>query len=295
MWRGSPIHIALTIDDAPSVCGPGGPELDAGRMDRIREAVLAAGIRHCVAFVIGGRARGHEDSLRRWLDAGFELGNHTEDHVAASAIEPDRFERSVQACHQLLLDVGAFEGGRRRYFRYPFGDRGRRGEARRAIAAAIVELGYTPAEVTVDLYDYAYDAPWTRAHGRRPEATAAVEARWLSAATRSIGRSAARGRRLWGADLIHVAACHFGPVTERRLGKLLRELGARVRWTSLTAASNVPRYQQLVSDLEREGAASELLARGLADRALRRAVQLAHRLGVPAPAALGPRWPHLGP
>jgi hypothetical protein len=294
MWRGTAIPIALTIDDAPSVSQPSGPAFDAERMDRIREAVLAARIRHCVAFVIGDRARGHEGCLRRWLDAGFELGNHTEDHLAASAATPARFLASVQACHHLLLQVGAFEAGRRRFFRYPFGDRGSAGADRRAMAAAIVDLGYTPAEVTVDLYDYAYDPPWAQAHGRRSETTAAVEARWLVAAARSIERSAARGRRLWGSDLIHVAACHFGPVTEHRLGDLARAIGTRVQWTSLSAASNHTRYQHLVSDLEREGTASELLTRGLADRAIRRAVRLAHRFGAPATNALGPRWPHLG-
>ena len=294
MWRGAPIPIALTIDDAPSVCEPGGPELDPGRMDRIREAALAAGIRHCVAFVIGDRARGHEDSLRRWLAAGFELGNHTEDHVPASTIDPDRFVQSVRTCHELLVEVGAFEGGRPRFFRYPLSDRGRAGTSRRAIASALAELGYASSEVTMDLYDYAYDPAWARARERDRSLTSRIEARWVRAATRSVERSSIRGRQLWGPQLIHVAVCHFGPVVEHRLRELVRGLGPHVRWAPLAEASSVLRYQRLVSDLEREGMPSDLLSAGLADRVVRRAARLARRFGALDRSQLGPRGPHLG-
>ncbi len=288
MWHSTPIPIALTIDDAPSVCEPGGPELDPSRMDRIREALLAAGIRHCVAFVIGDRADGNEGCLRRWLEAGFELGNHTEDHVTARSVDPQRFVDSVRACHQRLLEVGAFDGGRQRFFRHPYGDRGRAGAARHAIATALGELGYTPAEVTVNLYDYAYDPSWVRAHAEgEPTRVRKIEARWLKAAAQSIRRSCAQAERLWGPDVIHVAACHFGPVTERRLGGLARAVAPQVRWTALSEAVNTKEYQRLISDVERETMPSELLFRGLGNRILRRAARTLDQ------SSLGPRWPHL--
>jgi hypothetical protein len=67
-----------------------------------------------------------------------------------------------------------------------------------------------------------------------------------------------------------------------------------VRWVTLDEASHMKQYQMLISDLKRDGMPSEMLARGLAERALRRAIRLGHRLGALEPSPLGPRWPFLG-
>src|SRR5262245_24482188 len=77
------LSVALTLDDAPSIVEHGVAS-DPSHMDAIRETLVAHGVRDCVAFVVGTTARGHEASLERWLDAGYELGNHTFDHRRAS-------------------------------------------------------------------------------------------------------------------------------------------------------------------------------------------------------------------
>lgn len=289
------IPVALTIDDAPSVFERDDTEFDPGRMDRIREALLAAGVPACTAFVIGRRARGHEDCLRRWLESGFALGNHTEDHIASSALEEHRYLEGVRACDSLLESVGAFRGGAPRHFRHPFGDRGPDPVRRARIAGQLAELAYVDAEVTMDLYDYPYDLSWLEARRRHRGRTLRVERRFVRAATGSVRRAMTRGARLWGAGLIHVAACHFGPVTERCLPELLGRLAGRVHWVPLVEATGSTQYQLLTSDFQRAGAPSELLVQRVGDRMLRRVVRAARRLGAWDRSREGPRWPHLTP
>jgi peptidoglycan/xylan/chitin deacetylase (PgdA/CDA1 family) len=68
------LRIAFTIDDAPTVADA---QVDASRMDGIRVCLQHLKLDHCVAFVVGREAQGNEDVLRRWLDCGYELGNHS--------------------------------------------------------------------------------------------------------------------------------------------------------------------------------------------------------------------------
>ena len=117
------LRLAFTLDDGPSVAEEGVP-FDPSRMDRCREVLQRHGIPHCVAFVIGSRCA-DKAALERWLQAGFELGNHTHDHKRASDLSVAQFVESLTRCDELLNEVGAFEGDRPRWFRFPCLDRGR--------------------------------------------------------------------------------------------------------------------------------------------------------------------------
>ncbi len=288
--------IALTVDDAPSVFAPGSPDFDPGRMDRVRTALQETGVRHCVAFVIGERARDHREPLRRWLEAGYELGNHTEAHLAASRVGADAYLEGVRGCHALLNELGAFDGGRRAYFRHPFGDRGAAGGAREAIDRAIAQLGYTHADVTLNLHDYCYEAPFIAA-ARTADAArqTRIRARYRRVADACVARAGKRGTAHWGARFVHVAACHFGPLSEHELGGLVRDLGSRVAFRSLAEATETPAYRRLAADLSHNGIAGDLLHRRLRDRALRKLARSTRRLGLFQQSRLGPCWPHLAP
>ena len=67
---------------------------------------------------IDGAALTTED-LRRWLDAGLELGNHTWDHPCLDRCDPDEQESQIRRGHDWLM---AFLGRQSRLFAYPNGD-----------------------------------------------------------------------------------------------------------------------------------------------------------------------------
>lgn len=288
------IVAALTIDDAPSIAAAAGAvAFDPARLDAVREQLQHAGIAHCVAFVIGAHARGSEARLERWLQAGYELGNHSDDHARASDVDRADFTASLVRCDALLRSVGAFEAGRARYFRFPFGDRGRTPAARRDLVAACTDLGYVIADVSIDLYDHCYEAPLAAALAGQPAHTRAIEARYLTTAERSMRRAARLGRRRFGAGHVHVATCHFGLVTERTLLRLLARLRARVRWSPLAQAVGSPAYARNLGDPERNGILAGQLRSATSERVMRPFARYTHRADWFAQQALGPRWPHL--
>jgi peptidoglycan/xylan/chitin deacetylase (PgdA/CDA1 family) len=289
--------VALSVDDAPSIAGGSGAVVaDPGRMDRIREVLLAAGVSHCVAFVIGILAAGQEPRLERWLASGYELGNHTFDHLAASRTSLREYVASVSRCDALLAGLGAFAGGRQRWFRHPFLDRGADASGRAALGAALADLGYEQVPGSVDLFDHCYEEPLARAlrdgdAGRLAQA----DARYRAAALASL---AATERQVWRAtrrEAPQLAYFHFGLASERNLAHVLAALGERgTRWCSLEEALADPLYVAYVGDPARSGLVTGDLPRGLGARLGGRLADLSQRLGLFQQSQLGPRWPHLG-
>jgi peptidoglycan/xylan/chitin deacetylase (PgdA/CDA1 family) len=288
------VRIALTADDAPSIAaGRCGVRFDPGRLDRLCEVLQAQSIPHCVAFVIGAAAEGHEAALARWLAAGYELGNHTHDHVAASRTSVAAYLASVRRCDALLAATGAFAAGRRRWFRYPYLDRGADPATRAAIAAGVRELGYQPVHATIDLFDHAYEAALARARAAGdPAAAAAVGGRFERVALASVRRADRAARRAAGRPVDHIAFFHFGAVCEERLAPLLagcRALG--VAWTRVEQAIDEPLHRDYDGDPARSGLVTGGLDRGLADRVGGRLARLLDRLD-PCRARRGPAFPH---
>jgi peptidoglycan/xylan/chitin deacetylase (PgdA/CDA1 family) len=74
-----------------------------------------------------------EADLRRWLDAGFEVGNHTWDHPCLDRCDADQQARQLRDAHEWLV---GFLGRHPRLFAYPNGDHTAQAEA------VLADLGY---------------------------------------------------------------------------------------------------------------------------------------------------------
>jgi peptidoglycan/xylan/chitin deacetylase (PgdA/CDA1 family) len=264
-------------------------------MDALRGLLTRWGVRHCVAFVIGGRARGREASLERWLEAGYELGNHTFDHLHASHSEPDAFLDSVARCDALLASLGAFDAGRPRWFRYPFLDRGPDAGARRALAARLRDLGYAPVHASVDLYDHRYEAPLAAAEAGGDTARAArILGRYQEVAWRSVRFGAARSRAHAGRAVALIPFFHFGRVSERGLAGVLERLDAAgAVWCAVAEAVADPLYREFDAAYERRGLIVRSYPTPLGVRLGRGLARLSERLGCFGQRRNGPRWPYL--
>src|SRR6202035_3830839 len=95
-------------------------------------------------------------ALNMWLDAGFELGNHTYGHTSLNRASLKEFEDSVvqgESVTRLLLTQ---HNMKLRYFRHPYLDTGRDLQTRREAEAFLVERGYRIAPVTMDAWDWMY-------------------------------------------------------------------------------------------------------------------------------------------
>lgn len=285
-----PLRLALTIDDAPSVAGHGALRSDPSRLDIVRELLQTVGIRHCVAFVVSSWAQGHESALARWLDAGFELGNHSDNHKRASDIGPQATIASLERCDLFLSRVGAFGNGRSRYYRAPYGDRGANPDARRRLLEAMEERGYASAEVSIDLFDYRYEEPLAQAliQGDLRRART-IEKRFLSGVDSGMSRAA--GVSL-GDDGVHVACAHFGLVLSRVGQCLFERLSQACHLETLATACNGEVYAKHATNVSHNRILAELVPDSLTVRIVRGAFRIADRLGLTATRRLGPRWPN---
>ena len=283
--------IALTCDDAPAIASRGPVRFDPQHMDDVREVLTAAGVTNCVAFVIGHSARGEEKRLERWLRAGFELGNHADDHMHASNVTARDFLASAERCGQMLASITGQTATR--WFRFPYLDRGVDRTHRSEIQRGILELGYRIAPASVDFYDYAYEEPFVGAGN--DGLAAKIAARYRHVAHSSVVRRAAQVRARMGRQVPLVSFFHFGPISSRFIGDIVRALTASgVQWCPLARALDDPYYRNYLDDTARNGLVTEQAHElGIGTRLLRRLAREADRCGFASSRQLGPRWPHV--
>lgn len=284
------LRLALTCDDAP-YSSDLGTTADAGLMDRTGKALSLAGVRHCMAFVVGADVADREPELVRWLDAGFELGNHSFDHRAASSGSVEEFLRDVERCDAVLERLGAFQNQSARWFRFPFLDRGRDPEARRAIQEGISALGYRQAYASIDLFDHQFEKLFNQTAD--PKRRRAIAARYVEVATESARLCSWAMARDEGPGSIGVPFFHVSEVSADALPAILNQLNARgAEWCRVEDAMAQPVFQRFDSDPERTGLVDGRVQHSLPWRAARRAARASLRLRALGQHEQGPRWPY---
>lgn len=150
-------RIAITIDDLPW------QRMEKTPADAlpVRHAQLMAQLKQAGVPVVGFVNEGKLEvegqpqpqrvaMLRDWLDAGYELGNHTHGHVDLHAVGLPAFQQDVLLGERVLRPLLAERGVAPRWFRHPYLRAGRTPEDRTALSAFLHERGYRVAPVTVD-------------------------------------------------------------------------------------------------------------------------------------------------
>ena len=127
--------LSLTFDDGPH------PEHTPRLLDALAEAGAQA-----TFFVIGEKARRYPHLLRRIVQEGHELGNHTLSHAEPSRTSTEMFLREVRRTRRLLQDL---VGCDTRLVRPP------KGELTPAKCLGLWRIGQTIVLWNVDPRDYA--------------------------------------------------------------------------------------------------------------------------------------------
>ena len=152
-------EVAVTFDDLPAPYG------DLEDMRRItaklleslkRNRVPAIGFVNEAKLYRRGETDARTDLLRAWLDAGFELGNHTFSHVNLQRAPLAEYEEDVVRGETVTRMLLAERGMKLRYFRHPFLFTGATPEYKRGLAEFLSARGYTVAPVTVDNNDFIF-------------------------------------------------------------------------------------------------------------------------------------------
>jgi peptidoglycan/xylan/chitin deacetylase (PgdA/CDA1 family) len=150
-------RIAVTIDDLPWA------RLDRivpadlqARHEQLMASLKAAGV-PVVGFVNESKLEVDDNlqparvaMLRDWLDAGYELGNHTFGHVDLHAVGMQAYQADILRGERQLRPLLAERGSTPRWFRHPYLRAGRTPEDKAALSTFLAGHGYRIAPVTVD-------------------------------------------------------------------------------------------------------------------------------------------------
>ena len=172
-WAAAPLlaaerAVAVTFDDLPGpraalVSNEVGPLRETTA--RLLAAFKASGV-PVVGFVNEGKlflegetpadATARTGILRLWVEAGYELGNHTYSHRSLNTRPLEEFQQDVVHGEPVTRALLAEKGRTLRYFRHPFLQVGLDLEKRRAFESFLAARGYTVAPVTIDNDEYVY-------------------------------------------------------------------------------------------------------------------------------------------
>ncbi|HYK40955.1 MAG TPA: polysaccharide deacetylase family protein [Thermoanaerobaculia bacterium] len=250
-----PRELAVTFDDLPGVAVAGaGREGGLAVLQRMTDklvGVLASERVPVTAFVNEGKlgAEGAADPervalLRRWRDAGIELGNHTFGHLDFHHVALEPFEADVTRGEPVTRTLLAERGGRLRWFRHPFLHTGIRLEDKRALEDFLASRGYRIAPVTIDNSEWIFAKAYSSA---LDSGTASLARRigdayppYMEAKLEYFER---QSRALFGREVRQVLLVHANSLNADRFEEVLRRIRRRgYRLVSLERALEDPAY-----------------------------------------------------
>lgn len=147
-------EVAVTFDDLPSSSSD-----DVATLRQLTERLLktlkSSGV-PVTAFV--NEQKLYQDFrtseriaiLKMWLDAGFDLGNHTYSHLRLYNTPLDKFEEDLIRGEEVTARLLSERGKRLRYFRHPTLNTGKDLATKDAFEKFLASRGYTIAPVTID-------------------------------------------------------------------------------------------------------------------------------------------------
>jgi peptidoglycan/xylan/chitin deacetylase (PgdA/CDA1 family) len=179
--------------------------------------------------------------LRRWSEAGYELGNHTARHRDIDHGPGERWRADVAGCH---VDLTAMSGRPPRFFRFPYLHYGSTAERKRDAAAKLGSLGYRIAHVTIIAHDWLFAEAYGEAVRQNDAARAATLAEDLVAhVLEATERARAESRTRFGREIAQILLLHANLLLADHAPQLLEALArSGARFVALNEALDDPVY-----------------------------------------------------
>lgn len=245
-------RLAITFDDLPWVMLRNETPTDLAE----HHARLLTALKHADVSLIGFVNEGllyQQDALQPkrmqmlhdWLDAGFELGNHTRWHSDLHAVGVAAYQTDILEGEQLLRPLLAERGQAPRWFRHPYLHTGRTLQDKIAIQEFLAERGYRIAPVTFNSYEWVYSAAYRKSlnDGGDADTLARLRSAYLAYMQAQLRYYERRSIDLLGYNVPQVMTIHANELNAASFGELLaaiRNLGYRV--VSLEEAVRDPAY-----------------------------------------------------
>jgi peptidoglycan/xylan/chitin deacetylase (PgdA/CDA1 family) len=215
--------VALTFDDLPAA-----GSLPQGQNRTKIATTLAAELKAnhlegTYGFVNAVKLENDPDaqqSLRIWVDAGMNLGNHTWSHTSLTGTTVEDYEREIARDETALAQYAGERDWH--WFRYPFLTEGETLEKRHAVRSYLGEHGYRVAQVTLDFEDYAWNDAYARCSAKPDDAAIAwLRQSYLESASEYIRQEREEERIVFGHEIPSVMLLHGTAFTTLMLPELI--------------------------------------------------------------------------
>ncbi len=139
--------VAFTIDDLPFVGEARNFHLNMLMETLLSEQVPATG------FIIASEVHKENwETLRKFRDAGFGLGNHTFSHANLNVLKTKKYLTDIKKADTILTPVMT----QPKFFRYPYLAMGY-GDKRSTVLCYLAQKDYQIAPITIDSKDFAFN------------------------------------------------------------------------------------------------------------------------------------------
>ncbi len=104
--------------------------------------------------------------LKKWIDSGLELGNHTYSHYDYNALSCSEFVKDIIKGETITKELLGAKGQSIKYFRHPFLHTGNTRAKADSLNTFLFNHGYKTAPVTIDNDDYLFAVAYSKADVR---------------------------------------------------------------------------------------------------------------------------------
>ena len=241
------LEVAVTVDDLP-VHGPAFAGMDRRALEeRLLAAFAAHHLPPVYGFVNGKRVDDDpatEAILRRWVESGNLLGNHTWSHPALNKTALPDYLTDVRAGERILKKLAP--DGDWKLFRYPFLQEGDTAEKQDGVRSFLSREGYAIAEVTIDADDWAYSPPYVRCKDQHDDdALVKLHQSFVAGHVEELRRVRAFTRGFAQHDVPQILLLHLGAADANAIEALLTAYEVEgAHWIGLRAALADPFYAE---------------------------------------------------
>jgi peptidoglycan/xylan/chitin deacetylase (PgdA/CDA1 family) len=244
-------RVAITIDDGPVVNElkdlANFQRISAGLMGSLQSEKVPATI-----FInerqlnVQGQREGRAAVLTQWLDAGYDLGNHTYAHPSLNKVSLGQFEDNIVKGEVIMRPLVEEHGRKLVWFRYPFLDSGMSAEVHQAVLDFLRERHYRVAPVTVDYKDYIFAGAYSRKlRAGDPETADKIKQAYLEYLDAGFASAEKISRDLLGYELPQILLIHCSELNSITLRDSIARMRKRgYTFVTLEEAMNDPAYQR---------------------------------------------------
>jgi len=256
-------RISITIDDLPWVSGndQAWEDVNSATSRRIRQhhRKLLAAMKKEKAPVLGfvNESKLYSGGLLQknrlamledWLDAGFELGNHTYGHISMHDVELQAYQDNILKGEIHLRPMLAKRGQSPKWFRHPYLRAGRSLEDKAELQKFLAGHGYRIAPVTIDngewVYAFAYRKVLAKG-GDNKETLARLRRDYVPYMVAKIDFYQRASIDLLGYNLPQILLMHANELNADAYRDLIAAIRGRgYRFVTLEEAMQDPAYQR---------------------------------------------------